>query len=41
MIGVSMPPWAMALDGGIGRGEGPLLTSLMVGYTVLSHGIGA
>ena len=35
MIGVSLLLWALALDGGINRWEGLLLTALVVGYTVL------
>ncbi|MBM4180267.1 MAG: calcium/sodium antiporter [Betaproteobacteria bacterium] len=35
MIGVSLLLWAMAADGGIGRGEGLLLAGLVVAYTVL------
>jgi cation:H+ antiporter len=35
MIGVSLLLYAMALDGGIGRAEGLLLVTLMVGYTTL------
>ncbi len=35
MIGVSLLLWALALDGGIGRGEGLLLAGLVVAYTIL------
>ncbi len=35
MIGASLLLWAMAADGGISRWEGLLLTSLIVGYTLI------
>lgn len=35
MIGVSLLLWAMAVDGGISRWEGLLLTGLLIGYTVM------
>lgn len=35
MIGASLLLWALAADGGIGRGEGLLFFGLLVGYTVL------
>jgi cation:H+ antiporter len=35
LIGASLLLWALALDGGISRWEGVLLTALVVGYTVL------
>lgn len=35
MVGVSLLLWALAADGGIGRGDGALLFLLVVGYTFL------
>lgn len=40
MVGVSVLALVLALDGGIGRGDGAILAALLVGYTLLQVRLG-